>query len=101
MAVPQQNRRLAQEPGSAFRVLAGAYDGRRQLTDFHQVRHHGEAAAPELFGLMNLSLMAIRGTQLITDTGFGPRLIQRKGDFDEAKNTAFTLLAIAVSFWLS
>jgi O-antigen/teichoic acid export membrane protein len=50
--------------------------------------------SPELFGLMNLALMAIRGTQLITDTGFGPALIQRKGDFDEAKNTAFTLLAI-------
>lgn len=49
---------------------------------------------PEVFGLMSLALMAIRGTQLITDTGFGPALIQRKGDFDEAKHTAFTLLAV-------
>src|SRR5512139_806869 len=50
--------------------------------------------APEIFGLMSLALVAIRGTQLITDTGFGPALIARKGDFDEAKHTAFTLLAV-------
>jgi O-antigen/teichoic acid export membrane protein len=50
--------------------------------------------APEVFGLMSLALMTIRGTQLITDTGFGPALIQRKGDFDEAKHTAFTLFAV-------
>jgi lipopolysaccharide exporter len=50
--------------------------------------------APEVFGLMSLALVAIRGTQLLTDTGFGPALIQRKGDFDEAKHTAYTLLAV-------
>jgi O-antigen/teichoic acid export membrane protein len=50
--------------------------------------------APEAFGLMSLALMIIRGAQLITETGFANALIQRKGDFDEAKDTAFTLLAI-------
>jgi O-antigen/teichoic acid export membrane protein len=50
--------------------------------------------SPEAFGLMSLALMTIRGAQLLTDTGFGTALIQRKGDFDEAKDTAFTLLAI-------
>jgi lipopolysaccharide exporter len=50
--------------------------------------------APEAFGLMSLALMTIRGAQLLTDTGFGAALIQRKGDFNEAKDTAFTLLAI-------
>lgn len=50
--------------------------------------------SPEAFGLMSLCLMTIRGAQLITDTGFGSALIQRRGSFDEAKDTAFTLMAI-------
>ena len=50
--------------------------------------------APEAFGLMALSLMAIRGAQLITETGFGSAMVQRQGDWDEAKDTAFTLLAL-------
>lgn len=50
--------------------------------------------APEAFGLMSLSLMAIRGAQLITETGFGNAMVQRQGDWDSAKDTAFTLLAL-------
>ena len=50
--------------------------------------------APEAFGLMALSLMAIRGAQLITETGFGSAMVQRQGDWAEAKDTAFTLLAL-------
>ncbi len=50
--------------------------------------------APEAFGLMSLSLMAIRGAQLITETGFGNAMVQRQGDWAEAKDTAFTLLAL-------
>lgn len=50
--------------------------------------------APEAFGLMSLALMTIRGAQLITDTGFGSALIQRRGSFEEAADTAFTLMAI-------
>jgi O-antigen/teichoic acid export membrane protein len=50
--------------------------------------------APEAFGLMSLSLMAIRGAQLITETGFGSAMVQRQGDWDSAKDTAFTLLAL-------
>ncbi|WP_116813674.1 lipopolysaccharide biosynthesis protein [Steroidobacter cummioxidans] len=49
---------------------------------------------PEAFGLMSLSLMAIRGAQLITETGFGNAMVQRQGDWDSAKDTAFTLLAL-------
>ncbi len=43
---------------------------------------------------MTLSLMAIRGAQLITETGFGSAMVQRQGDWDSAKDTAFTLLAL-------
>jgi len=50
--------------------------------------------APEAFGLMSLCLMVIRGVQVLTQTGFGAALIQRKGGFDSAKDTAFTLFAI-------
>jgi PST family polysaccharide transporter/lipopolysaccharide exporter len=38
--------------------------------------------------------MVIRGVQVLTQTGFGAALIQRKGGFDSAKDTAFTLFAI-------
>ena len=50
--------------------------------------------APEAFGLMSLALMAIRGAQLITETGFGNAMVARKGDFASAKDTAFTMLVL-------
>lgn len=50
--------------------------------------------SPEAFGLMSLTLMIITGAQRLTETGLGSALVQRKGSFDEAKDTAFTLLGI-------
>lgn len=49
---------------------------------------------PEAFGLMGMTLIVIRGVEVFTTTGFAPALIQRKGGFDEAAPTAFSLLTI-------
>jgi len=50
--------------------------------------------SPEAFGLMGLCMIVIRGLDLFTETGFGAALIQRQGEVEHAKNTAFTLQAI-------
>lgn len=50
--------------------------------------------APEAFGLMTLALMTIRGAQLLTEPGLGSALVQRQEGFAQARDTAFTLLAI-------
>ncbi len=50
--------------------------------------------APEIFGLMAICLIVIRGVELFTETGFGAALIHRQDQFDEAKETAFTLMVI-------
>jgi O-antigen/teichoic acid export membrane protein len=49
---------------------------------------------PEAFGLMGLTLIVFRGIETMTTPGFGPALVQRKGRFEEAAGTAFTLLAL-------
>lgn len=49
---------------------------------------------PEIFGLMNLALVFIRGVETFTRTGFAAALIQRQHDFETARDTAFTLLAV-------
>lgn len=49
---------------------------------------------PEVFGLMSICLIVIRGLEVFTQTGFGQALIQRKSSFSEARDTAFTLLVI-------
>lgn len=48
---------------------------------------------PEIFGLMNLALVFIRGVETFTRTGFAAALIQRQHNFETARDTAFTLLA--------
>lgn len=50
--------------------------------------------SPEVFGLMGICLIVIRGLDLFTETGIGPALIHRQERVDEAKNTAFTLQII-------
>ena len=50
--------------------------------------------APEIFGLMGICLIVIRGVELFTETGFGAALIHRQDRFDEAKETVFTLMVI-------
>lgn len=47
---------------------------------------------PEVFGLMGICLMVIRGVQLFTETGFGAALIHRQTGFEEARDTAFVLM---------
>ena len=47
--------------------------------------------APEIFGLMSLCQVAIRGLDLFTETGIAPALIHRQDRVEEAKDTAYTL----------
>lgn len=49
---------------------------------------------PEIFGLMGIYLMVIRGMELFTETGFSAALIHRQKSFEEAKDTAFTLMIL-------
>jgi O-antigen/teichoic acid export membrane protein len=46
---------------------------------------------PEVFGLMGLCQVAIRGLDLFTETGIGPALIHRQDRVEEARDTAYTL----------
>lgn len=58
---------------------------------------------PEVFGLMSICLIVIRGVEIFTETGFGVALIYRRSNFDEEKDTAFTLLVIRgflISFFI-
>lgn len=48
---------------------------------------------PEIFGVMVICLAVLRGVQIFTETGFAAALIQRRGGIDDAKDTAFTLMA--------
>jgi O-antigen/teichoic acid export membrane protein len=47
--------------------------------------------APDVFGLMGLCFVVVRGLELFTETGIGPALIQRQQRIEEAKHTAFTI----------
>ena len=49
---------------------------------------------PEIFGLMGICLMVMRGVDLFTEPGFSAALIHRQDKFEEAKDTAFTLIVI-------
>jgi O-antigen/teichoic acid export membrane protein len=62
---------------------------------------------PEIFGLMSICLVVIRGFEIFTETGFYTELVQRQNNYEEAKKTAFTLMVIrgillaAVTFMIS
>lgn len=47
---------------------------------------------PDMFGLMGLCGMVIRIMETFTRPGIGQALIQRRSSFEEARDTAFTLL---------
>lgn len=47
---------------------------------------------PEAFGLMAASMMATRLIEILTETGFGAALVQRQDRFEEARDTAFTMM---------
>lgn len=47
---------------------------------------------PEMFGLMGLCSIVIRAIETFTRPGIGQALIQRQASFEEARDTAFTLL---------
>jgi O-antigen/teichoic acid export membrane protein len=49
---------------------------------------------PEIFGMMAICLVVVRWIQVMTETGFGAALIQRPGEIQEAKDTAYTLMAL-------
>ena len=49
---------------------------------------------PEIFGLMSICSIIIRGMQVITELGFGAALIHRQSSFEESKDTAFTMTSI-------
>ena len=49
---------------------------------------------PEIFGLMAICSMAIRMIEIFTETGFGAALIHRQQRFEEARDTAFTLMVL-------
>lgn len=46
---------------------------------------------PEIFGLMTLSLSAVRLIEIFTETGFGAALIHRQERFEEARDTAYAM----------
>jgi lipopolysaccharide exporter len=50
--------------------------------------------SPEIFGVMAICLMATRLIEIFTETGFGAALIHRQGKFEEARDTAFTLMVL-------
>ncbi|HET7217825.1 MAG TPA: lipopolysaccharide biosynthesis protein [Vicinamibacterales bacterium] len=49
---------------------------------------------PEIFGLMAVSLMATRLIEIFTETGFGAALIHRQQRFEDARDTAFTMMVL-------
>lgn len=49
---------------------------------------------PEIFGLMAICSMVIRGIEIFTETGFGAALIHRQQRFEDARDTAFTLWVV-------
>lgn len=49
---------------------------------------------PEAFGLMAICSMVIQGIEIFSETGFGAALIHRKERFEDARDTAFTMLVI-------
>jgi O-antigen/teichoic acid export membrane protein len=49
---------------------------------------------PEIFGLMAVSLMATRLIEIFTETGFGAALIHRQQRFEDARDTAFSMMVI-------
>lgn len=50
--------------------------------------------APEMFGLMGLCSIVIRAIETFTRPGISQALIQRESSFEEARDTAFTLLMV-------
>ena len=50
--------------------------------------------APEMFGLMGLCAIVIGAMETFTRPGIGQALIQRQSSFEEARDTAFTLLVV-------
>ena len=50
--------------------------------------------APEVFGLMSICLIAVRGLELFSQTGVTAALIHKQDNFDEAKDTAFSVMII-------
>lgn len=49
---------------------------------------------PEIFGLMAICSMSIRMIEIFTETGFGAALIHRQQRFEDARDTAFTLMVL-------
>lgn len=48
---------------------------------------------PEVFGLMSICSIVIRGLEIFSETGFGAALVhQKKENFEKARDTAFTLM---------
>lgn len=50
--------------------------------------------SPETFGLMGICLMITRGLEIFSETGFGAALVQQRSNFEEARDTAFTMMVI-------
>lgn len=63
------------------------------ITNFGRSIVLARLLTPETFGLMGLAGIAIRVIEAFTRPGIGQALIARRGEFEEARDTAFTLLA--------
>lgn len=50
--------------------------------------------SPEIFGIVGICMILVRGLDVITQTGFGAALIQRQDHFKKTCDTAFTLMVI-------
>ena len=49
---------------------------------------------PEVFGLMGICMVVIRGAEVFSKPGFAAALIQSQDSFQDSKDTAFTLLIL-------
>lgn len=47
---------------------------------------------PEIFGLMSICMIVVRGIEIFTETGIGTAIIHRQKNFEEEKDVAFTLM---------
>lgn len=50
--------------------------------------------APEIFGLLSICFIVIKGVEIFTETGFGAALIYKRDGFEKARDTAFTMTVI-------
>ena len=70
----------------------GISGGINQVLSFVRSVILARLLTPEIFGIMAIALIVVRFIEAFTRSGLEAALIQRQADFNEARDTAFTLL---------